>query len=157
MSERPGSPSQLLAFTVADLQCGLDAPRVERVLRMVALTPLPKAPPVILGAIDLHGEVIPVAGVRERFGRGTTPVALQGRLIVVNTARRKLALAVDAVAGLVDYSPAVVHPADAVSPGLEHLQGIARLPELGLVLIHDIDRFLSLSEEHQVAAALAAP
>jgi purine-binding chemotaxis protein CheW len=40
-----------------------------------------------------------------------------------------------------------------VVPGLEHVHGIARTQD-GLLLVHDLDRFLALDEEAALTRAL---
>ena len=44
---------------------------------------------------------------------------------------------------------------DELAPGSAHFIGVARLPD-GLVLIHDLDRFLSTDESRRLDAALEA-
>ena len=143
----------LVVFLVADRRFAVELERVQRVLRMVAVTPLPKAPDVILGVFDLHGELLPVASLRRRFRYSDRAVQSTDRLIVVKTQRRRIALAVDDVVGVQAIDYATISQADQLVPGLEYLHGIARLPEI--VLLHDVDALLSLDEETRTTAALA--
>jgi hypothetical protein len=53
---------------------------------------------------------------------------------------------------VIHVDPGEVVSPDAVVPGLEFVRGIARLPAQGIVFVHDLDRFLSLEEEAQLAA-----
>ena len=150
-----GADTQLFVFSVDHQRCGVALPQVDRVLRMVALAPLPQAPGIILGVFDLHGEILPVASVRRRLGLPERPVSINDRLLIVRTRRRRLALAVDSIGALETVAPQDMIPTDSVVPGLHHVRGITRLPD-GLVVVHDMDAFLSLEEETQTAAALAA-
>ncbi len=143
----------LVPFSLDRAWYALELDVVERVLPMAAVIPLPRAPEVVLGAFNLHGEVVPVVDLRRRLGLARRPFALTARFLVARAGRRRLALAVDEVAGVreVDVG-AVVAPA-AVLPGLRHLKGIVALAD-GLLLIQDLDAFLSLDEEARLAAAL---
>ena len=67
-----------------------------------------------------------------------------------------MALTADAVAGVLEYPGQDIVAAEGVLPGVEHVEGIAKLKD-GLILIHDLDRFLSLEEEQSLDRALAAP
>jgi purine-binding chemotaxis protein CheW len=58
------------------------------------------------------------------------------------------------VSGVIEYNDAaVVKPGDIV-PGLEYIDGVVKLND-GLVLIHDLDKFLSLEEEQLLDQALS--
>jgi purine-binding chemotaxis protein CheW len=66
---------------------------------------------------------------------------------------RIVALPVDDVSGVAEVPVDSVVPPDAVLPGIGHVSGIAALAD-GLLLIHDLDTFLSIEEERQLAEAL---
>lgn len=57
----------LVVFRLDERRYALPLSVVERVIRAVEVTPLPKAPPIVLGAIDVQGRVVPVLNVRRRF------------------------------------------------------------------------------------------
>lgn len=140
-------------FRVGDRRFGLPLGNVERVLRAVAVTPLPKAPGVVAGIIDIHGEIVPVVDIRIRFGLPERGIAPGDQLLVARTAVRKLAVIVNDVSGVIDCSETDRVAADAVVPGAEYLQSIVRLAD-GMVLIQDLDAFLSLDEERTLEQAL---
>jgi purine-binding chemotaxis protein CheW len=54
-------------------------------------------------------------------------------------------LVVDAVTGVLEYSGREAVGARDIVPGMEYVEGVVKLAD-GLVLIHDLDRFLSLDE-----------
>ena len=154
MTPRGGSAViQLVVFLIEGQRYALHLPAVERVLPMVAVSPLPKAPDVALGVINLHGRVIPVVDLRRRFGLPPHDYGLSAHLLVVRTARRTLAIAAEEVIGVREIAAEVVTPPDAVLPGIGHVAGIAALPD-GLLLIHDLDSLLSLGEERRLTKAL---
>jgi purine-binding chemotaxis protein CheW len=82
-------------------------------------------------------------------------MSLSDQLIVAQTSRRTVAMLVDAVSGVVAYPEQQVITADRVLPGLEYLEGVAKL-DGGMILIHDLDKFLSLEEETTLDTALRA-
>jgi purine-binding chemotaxis protein CheW len=144
---------QLLVFTLDDQQFGLRLPAVERVERAVEITPLPEAPEIVLGVLNLRGRIIPVVDIRKRFRLPARALTLRDRLIVARTARRPVALLVDAVEGVVESSAAAVIAAAEILPGLAYVEGVVKLDD-GALLIHDLDRFLSLEEDQALAAAI---
>lgn len=148
-----GGHLHLLVFVLDELRYGLVLTAVLRVVRAVEITPLPKAPGTVLGVINLAGQVIPVVNVRRRFGLAERELRTGDQFIVARTRRRTLALVADRAERLVERSPAEIARAESLLPGLEYLRGVAKLED-GLILIHDLDAFLSLDEERQLGEVL---
>jgi purine-binding chemotaxis protein CheW len=144
---------QLVVWTLDAQRYALPLPAVERVVRAAAPTPLPDAPAVICGVIDMHAQLIPVVDMRLRLRLPPREVALTDLLVLAHGARRAVAFVVNAVLGVIDRPPDTL-PTDAVAAGDGCIAGIARLPD-GIVLIHDLDRLLSLDEERTLDVALA--
>ena len=144
---------QLVAFTIEGQRYALPLHSVERVLPMVAVSPLPEGPPIALGIINLHGQVIPVLDIRHRFHLSPHAYGLTAHLLVARTNRRAVALPVDEVLGVREFAAESVTQPEAVLPGIGHVAGIVALPD-GLLFIHDLAMFLSLDEERRLAAAL---
>ena len=144
--------NQLVVFALDDQRYALHLSAVDRVVPMVRVTPLPKAPDIVIGVVNVQGRVIPVINMRRRFRLPEREAALTDRLIVAHTARRPVALTADAVAGVLEYPGQDIVAAEGVLPGVEHVEGIAKLKD-GLILIHDLDRFLSLEEEQSLDRA----
>ena len=144
---------QLVVFTLDEYRYALPLSSVERGVRMVEITPLPKAPPIVIGAINLAGLIVPVLDVRTRFALPARRPGIGDQLLIARTQRRTVALAVDAVEGVVPRSPEEVVAPPAIAPGLEYLAGVIKLAD-GMLFIHDLDRFLSLDEEQQLAAVI---
>ena len=143
----------LVVFTLETQHYALPAAVVERVLRIVEITPVSQAPDILLGVIRVHGQIIPVLHVRKRFRLPEYSISLSDQLIIARSTRRLLALTVDAVTDVVAYKALAITAAQTISSGLTYVQGVAQLG-CGLVLIHDIDTFLSLDETHALDKAL---
>ena len=123
---------------------------------MVAeITPLPKAPQIVLGVINIQGRIIPVINVRKRFNLPEREITLSDHLIIANTTRRTVVLVVDAVSGVVDRPEGEIIIPDKILPGLEYVQGVVKLED-GLILIHNLEMFLSLEEEIMLEQAIGS-
>lgn len=144
---------QLVVFDIEGQRYALRLGAVEQVLPMVAIAPLPKAPSVACGVINLYGQVVPVLNIRSRFSLPPRDYGLTGRLLVVRTRRRIVALPVDEVVGVEEVVGETVTPPGAVLPGIGYVEGIVACAD-GLIFIHDLDTFLSLDEEQQLSEAL---
>ena len=144
---------QFVVFSLDGFLYALDLNQVHRVVPCVESTPLPQAPAIVLGAIDLAGEIIPALDLRLRFGLPPRPLRAEDQFIIAQTALRTVALLVDSVEGVVDWPASGVVDSGRLLPGLDQVEGIITLEE-GLVLIHDLERLLSLEEERGLQHAL---
>ena len=86
---------EILVFALGEPFFALYLSGVERVVRAVETTPLPKAPQFVAGVINMQGQVIPVVDIRPYFGLAAPEINQNNRFILVRTARRLLALVVD--------------------------------------------------------------
>ncbi len=148
-----GTERSWVFFSLDGQRYALALDSVKRVIRTVAITPLPKAPPIVLGIVDLGGAVIPVINIRERFGHRPRTITLSDHLIVAATAKRTVALLVDETNGVFDSSPDEYASAGDILPGLELIDGAVKRVD-GLILIHDLERLLSLEEGQAIDRAL---
>lgn len=142
---------ELVAVDVAGQRWALPLQAVERAIPMVEISPLPAAPTGVCGAINVHGEPVPVLDLDLRIGRSPREHGAQAKLVLVRTATRRVALGVDEVLGVVEVAREAVGPAPDSVPA--PVAGIAALPD-GVLLISDVDAFLSADDERAVAAAL---
>ncbi|WP_239027007.1 chemotaxis protein CheW [Geomonas oryzisoli] len=127
--------------------------QITRVIRAAALTPIPNAPDIVLGILDLQGDVIPVINLRKRFRLPERDIGCDDHFVVARTGRLALALHVDSTEGVCEQPAGGLVPADDIVMGTEFLAGVTRTAE-GLVLIHDLDTLLFAEEEKQIRAAL---
>ncbi len=143
-----------LIFALDDLRFALDLCAVDTVTHIVHVTPLPNAPRIVAGVVNLRGRVIPVVNIRGRFNLGEREVTLSDRLIFAHTARRPVALVVDELIGVVESTPGYMVSGETVLP-VPHVEGIVKFND-GLIFIHDLDTFLDLEEEEALDSALAS-
>lgn len=126
---------------------------VERVVMAVEVTPLPEAPEVIAGVINVGGRVVPVFNTRCRFQLPARELRLTDRFVIARSSRYMLALLVDDVSDVIDVSPEETTNADEILPSLKYTDGVVKLKD-GMVLIHDLDSFLSLDEEQMLVSSM---
>jgi len=142
-----------LLFALDERRYAIPLSAVERVIRAVEITPLPKAPEVLLGVINEQGKIIPVVDVRSRFRLPARELRCNDRFILVRTPRRVVAVVADSVSEIKLLPQDAMDSSKQAFPCMEYLHGIAAMDD-GLVLINDLDRFLSLEEESALDTAL---
>jgi purine-binding chemotaxis protein CheW len=140
---------------------GLDARRiaiplaaVERVVRAVEITPLPQAPSMVIGVINVRGAVLPVMNVRRKFHLPERAVVPTDHFLIARTARGPIVLVIDTTYGVVERPAADTINANTFAQDSDHITGALPLPD-GLVLIHDIDRLLSEQAANDLKSALS--
>lgn len=148
--------NRYIVFILDNQRYALHLPVVERVVRMVHITPLSSAPDIVLGIVNIQGRITPVINVRQRFNLPKREITLTDRLIFAQTERRRVALVADAVTDIVECFEHSLSSAEEILPELKYLEGIIKFKD-GLILIHNLDKFLSLEEEKSLDLALDAP
>ncbi len=71
---------------------------------MVAMTPLPDAPPEVLGAINVRGTPVLVLDLRQRLGLPLKRSTSTSPLLLVRIGDKRLAMLVDRVNGVVQVN-----------------------------------------------------
>jgi purine-binding chemotaxis protein CheW len=146
-------PLHLLTFALAGQRFALPADLLRQVVRAVAITALPKAPPIVEGLINIRGTLVPVLDIRQRFRFLPAALAPEQHIIVAKADNRLVALRVDRALDLVVVDEDTIESASRVAPGTEYVAGIAKLAD-GLLVIHDLESFLSLEEAGEMDAAV---
>ena len=126
---------------------------VQRVVRAVEVTPLPKAPIIVLGVINVQGQIIPVFNLRERFSLKQREIEPSNQFIIATTRRRVVALVVDTVVGVIERPEKEILAPASILSDMEYVEGVTKFED-GIVFIHDLGGFLSLDEAKQLDEAL---
>lgn len=137
---------QLVAFRLDDHRYALPLRLVDRIVRAADVTRLPGAPAILFGVINVDGQVLPVLNTRERFRLPQREISPADHFLIARTTRRTVVLVIDEAEAVVELPSADVVAATHIHPGLEQIEGVVKL-DGGMVLIHDLERFLSLDEE----------
>ena len=147
---------EILVFEVGGQRYGLPTVDVRELVRAVTITPLPNAPAVIEGVVNVRGRVLPVLDVRARFRLPAKALDPSDHFIVASAGPRGVILRVDRATHLALIEEASVQPPETLGPGATYVAGVAKLED-GLVLIHDLATFLSAAEASSLEEALRAP
>eukprot|EP01022_Parablepharisma_sp_SALTPOND_P031357 TRINITY_DN7969_c0_g1_i1.p2 TRINITY_DN7969_c0_g1~~TRINITY_DN7969_c0_g1_i1.p2 ORF type:complete len:177 (-),score=53.30 TRINITY_DN7969_c0_g1_i1:69-599(-) len=153
-SLQESQPSQdrqrrFVSFRLEEDAFALPLERVERALRMVAPVQLPQAPSWVLGVINMHGQVLPVLDLGQRFGRDAKKPRPEPRLLVMSQQPRNVALLVDQVERVLSAHEGRLEPPSGHLAGSQVLAGVLKNNE-ELVLVLDPDRLAPLDwEKHE--------
>jgi purine-binding chemotaxis protein CheW len=153
MSESAEKTGVLVIFVLDQQKYALRLEAVERVIPTVELTPLPKAPDIVEGVINLGGRIVPVLNLRRRFRHPEREMETGDHLIIARTSKRTVALIVDEALGAVEYPEAAIVGKAEVLNQAGYVEGVIKISD-GLILIHDLNTFLSLDEAETLDKAL---
>lgn len=138
-SRLPAEHESVLLFQVGAAALALPLPCVEEILRPLPLEALPASAPGVLGCASVRGRRIPVVALA---GRARKDEGRPTRWIHLRAGRRRLALAVDGVAGVLRLAPEAL---EALPPLLSELA-----PEEAASLRRDAPRLLALLRRGRV-------
>ena len=138
---------QLVSFHLGAEEYGIEILSVQEIIRMMDLTRVPNSPGFVEGVINLRGKVIPVIGMRKRFGLAAMEHTAQTRIIVVEVDGTVVGFVVDSVNEVLRI------PADTVEPpprlakvDREMVKGVGKL-ENRLLLLLDVQKLLTQTEQ----------
>jgi len=145
--------SRLVVFVLDGQRYALPLMTIDRVVRSVAVTPLPDAPPIIIGVINVQGRVVPVIDLRRRFRLPERPVDIDDHFIVAESATGPVALPVDEAEGLIRNLSGDAVPAVEIVPNLNYVDQVF-LYGSEMVFVLDIETVLTEDEEIALVESL---
>ena len=143
----------LVVFTLDAQRYAIPLAAIEKVFPTVEITPIPKAPEIVLGVVNIRGRVVPVVDIRRRFRLPEREPGIYDHMILAFTGKRTVAFVADGATGVLEIPESEITALRDLLPGAEYVEGVIRLPD-GLVLIHDPETFLSLEEEILLGRAM---
>jgi purine-binding chemotaxis protein CheW len=138
--------NRFLTLTLGDELYALSALRVREIIRPIEVSPVPQAPPHVLGVINLRGKVVPIVDLRIKFGLEFTGRTDRTCIVVVESGRenKPTGLMVDEVQEVLTLNAEDIEEAPAFGTKLDvaYVQGLAKLKNSVMILL-DIDRLLT--------------
>lgn len=150
----PNSTISLLLAQIDGLALGFQSSAVQGIHRAVAIAPLPGAPDIIEGAINLRGRIVPVLDLRRLFVLNPADVSPDQFLIILSIADRLIAVRVDDVLDVTEVPRKSFESPGTISPVLKKLEGVAAT-EAGAIVVYDVDAFLTQAETDALDLALS--
>jgi purine-binding chemotaxis protein CheW len=136
-----------LTFFLAGEEYGLEILKVQEIIGMMSVTPVPRTPVFIRGVINLRGKVIPVVDLRQKFGMAAIEQTEETCIIVVRAQGVEMGLVVDKVSEVLNIATQDIDdvPSFGAEVTMDYLLGIAKT-EGRVRLLLDIDKVLSTQE-----------
>lgn len=136
---------QLVVFKLGSADFGARIEQIREINRLVPITGVPKAPPGVLGIINLRGTVIPVISLRERFGFPQVAADGYTRIVVSEVGGQTVGFVVDAVTEVLRVDDGAIEPAPENSTGVDSsfIAGIGKVGDR-LIILLDLERVVDV-------------
>ena len=134
---------QMVVFRLNSESYAIDIFRVNEIIKLREITPVPQTEPHIRGLVNLRGNTIPVIDLRARFLLPTQDDTDATRIIVVESEQGNLGLVVDEVNEVMTLQPEQVEatPSLVASTETEYVRGVAKQDDR-LITLLDLDKAL---------------
>jgi purine-binding chemotaxis protein CheW len=131
-------------FEVGGRVYALDVAYIREVVRWQRVTPLPKAPSLIEGVIDLRGAVVPVVDLGRALGNEAIEVNNRTRIAVAEVEGLVLGLIVDAAVEVLQVNVTAMEdpPSLATQAGYDATRAIVRRPNAEPILVLSLEHLL---------------
>ncbi len=134
----------LACFEVGGRSYALDVILVREIVRTQEVTPLPNAPDLIEGVVELRGGLVPVLDLSRVLGGERSEVTSRSRIVVVDCDGLLLGLCVDAATDVLSIDPAVLEdvPDLATQAGYNVVRGVVRRSDAPPVMVLAVETIL---------------
>lgn len=141
-----GSASQLTlaCFELAGDLYALDVAQLREVVRWHPVTPLPRAPALIEGVLDLRGAIVPVVDLGKLLRGAPMRSGPRARIVIVEVDGLVVGLAVDAATEVIEVDSTALcdPPALAAHAGYDAARAVVRRPGAPPILVVALEHVL---------------
>jgi len=142
-----GNAKQLCTFHVGEGYFGIPVEQVQEVVLPQPITPVPLAPKVVRGLINLRGQILTAIDLRYRLGLGEPGDAKKLMNVVVRTGDSPLSFLVDEIGEVLDVDESAFEaPPETLQGGMRELIGGAYKLEGRLLLTLNTELAVSLGD-----------
>lgn len=143
----------LVVFSLDEQKFAMDLNYVEKIAQVTEIMPLPKAPDIVMGVINVQGRIVPVVNIRKRFQLPEHEIELDDHFIIGKTEILNIAILVDSVLDIIEHSDDDIIEQKNILPNIDHIEGIVK-SKGDMIIIHDLKRLLSIEESEIIKKAI---
>ena len=122
----------------------VDVTLVREIVRSREITPLPNAPDLIEGVVELRGGIVPVLDLNRILGGDRALVTSSSRIVVLECDGLLFGMGVDAATDVLSLDPALLEavPELATQAGYDTVQAVVRRPGAPPVMVLALETIL---------------
>ena len=131
------SVAELLAVWIGDEEYGVDIVQIQEIIKVPAITEVPRAPACVLGIISLRGTIVPIADLRIILGMEAGSTSRASRILVLRGDGEPVGILVDRVSSVARFDREAIQPVPRTMQreASELLQGVGREGERMLIVL----------------------
>lgn len=134
---------KFLSFFLGEEEYAIEILKVQEIIGLMPITPVPKMPSYIRGVLNLRGKIVPVMNLRLRFELPSVEDTDETCVIVVQEGQYLMGVLVDKVSEVADIKDEQIEevPSFGIQGNSEYLAGIGKVKE-SVKMIIDIQKVL---------------
>jgi purine-binding chemotaxis protein CheW len=138
---------QYVTFVIANENYGVPVLKVQEIIGMTEIVPVPNSQIFTKGVINLRGSVVPVVDMRKRFRLEEREYDMFTVIIIVEVKGILVGMIVDSVSDVADIPAGSIQETPHLASKIdrEFISGIGHINDK-LAIILDIDRIFSVEE-----------
>lgn len=134
---------KFLSFFLGKEEYAIEILKVQEIIGLMAITPVPRMPAYIKGVLNLRGKIVPVMDLRSRFGLNEIEHTEETCIIVVQENQYLMGVIVDKVSEVADIDGNQIEevPTLGTERKSDYLSGIGKVKE-SVKMIVDVEKVL---------------
>ena len=138
----PPVGSELISVSIGEHLYAIDIMQVREIRGWTASTPLPHAPPHVLGMINLRGSILPVIDLGSLLGVGETAVSASSVVMVAQIGEHQVGLLVDAVCDIIMVAENMMQEPPRVGDRVTDVVAGVMTTDQGIVTLLSLDNLM---------------
>ena len=152
VEQKQEAGGKFLTFFLEDEEYGIEILKVQEIIGMMSVTPVPRTPPFVRGVLNLRGKVIPIIDLRLKFAMPVMAETEETCIIVVRAQGVAMGIVVDKVSEVLDIATEDIDvPSFGAAVNTDYILGIGKAASTVKLLL-DIDQVLSTNEVMELRA-----
>jgi purine-binding chemotaxis protein CheW len=119
-------PESYVVFTIENQSYALSLNVIERVVAAAEVKPVPGAPDIILGIINIYGSLISVINTRKHLNLPARDLDPKDKFVILSDLKRRVVIVVDEVTGVIETAAGDVLLSKEDLPDNEIVEGIIK-------------------------------
>jgi len=140
MTDNSDNNNQFFVFRIDSQRFAIRLENVEKVIRAIELIKVPESLDYLIGLINMEGRILPVFDLRKRFFLPSKEMDIDDRLLISSAATGTIAVIVDSVEGIVEFSSQQIYSAKSIFPKMDYyIEGVWKDGD-DTAIIYDVDK-----------------
>ena len=151
MQEQGGTAMQVLTFMLGEVKYGIPIEHVQSIEERVQVVGIPKTLPCVKGIMNLHGNIIPIYSLAEKFGYRRENIQ---NIVVVDVNGMAIGFEVTKVDEILEVGNDHVQPMPQMISNSEKFMTNVADYDKKLIVLLNVDELLETDEQNNIKELL---